>query len=538
MKKPSKSRKPWSFVRTKADVLRERRMQVERLEKRCTLSVTPLAAAEVAALGFSMPEGDLAHEVGRTEVAQAGGEWSIRDFLAEAGWAEGFAATWSPLDLEQLPSLVEATKAVDFDLAVLDRLLSQPMGGRGWEGGDAVLSGQDLAGRGAFEGDLADRGSRLFDGLGEWSQGAMASFGGQESELGQFGFDLLITATESRGSGDGRSDLGSRVSLDFGWANAGHGVAFVIANFSPFPGGPQGDRPEPSSFGFRADPWGGWAPLFAEALGAATLAGDGKANLPSLHTTRSTPQTDSREVGLESSPASVTSHRRSVATTVGRETLDNVAASPSLDSTGDSLSEFSRTSDDEGFSLVSPHLDTLAGKSTVSYHTRTAVIAEGNLSEELNREFVVSSDMGQLDPVFYPVTAATREPNAVALLDIAAPDAALRLSELAGGEEVESVVSQEVIALDGVMAQAYAFSLDSIEDGQPTPEGETAIARGEPAAVPTGSDESTTADQRSAMQSSKPVSGIDAASLLLAAAPLAAKRRGEKKGRRSTPEAE
>jgi hypothetical protein len=537
MKKPSKSRKPWSFVRTKADVLRERRMQVERLEKRCTLSVTPLA--EVAALDFPMPQGDLAQEVGRIEVAQAGGDCSIRDFLAEAGWAGDFEATWSQLsqlDLEQLPSLVEATRAVDFDLAVLDRLLSQPMGGRVWEWGDAVLSGRDLAGRDAFEGDLADRGSPLFDGLGEWSRGVTPSPGGQESGLGQFGFELLVTAPESRGSGDGRADLGSRVILEFGWATAGHGVAYVIASYSPYPGGPQGDRPEPSAF-FRADAWGG-APRFAEALGAATLAGDVKANLTSLLTTRSTPQPDAREVGLESSTASVTSHSSSVATTAGRETVDNVAPSPPLDGTGDSLSGFSRTSDDEGFSLVSPHLDTLAGKSTVSYHTRTAVIAERNFSEELNREFVVSSDLGQLDRAFYPVTAATNEPNAVALLDIAAPDSALRLSELAGGEEVESVVSQEVIALDGVMAQAYAFSLDSIEEGQPTPEGETAIARGEPAAVPTGSDESTTADQRSAMQSSKPVSGIDAASLLLAAAPLAAKRRGEKKGRHSTPEAE
>jgi len=509
MKKRTKQGRPWSFVRTKADVLRERRMQVERLEKRCTLSATPLAPAEVPLMDLPTPEGDLLQVVARGEPIATG----------DGGLPTAAGAPLAQLGRENLLASMETTRATNIDLATLDRLLAQPMDDRLGEWSGAILPVPNVAGRVA-----ADGGPQIFAVCFGMPHDATSAFDGQEIGMGQFMGDMLAMGP----GGDG--------------THQGFFVEFAVADsFHRILAGPEDGRPLFEAFDGRARG-------IRDALNVAVLAGGMTSSLAGALSTQSTLQDDSPWTGRETVSTSIMSWRSSQPMLAVRETASDSAASggaiasvpvssPGFGTTSEGLPGFTRMSDDDGVSLALLHLDGIAAKGTVSYHTRPAVVSHRGISEELGRELTVSLDMGQLDRGVSPVAVAASVSSGVALLDIGAPEAALQESSVLGGIDVRAAVRGQEIALDGGMAQAYAFSLDSVEEGQPVREGEAVAARSEatPPQAPIGSEESAT-DERSAMQSSKPVTGVDAASLLLAAAPLAAKRRRETQDPRSTSE--
>lgn len=166
-------------------------------------------------------------------------------------------------------------------------------------------------------------------------------------------------------------------------------------------------------------------------------------------------------------------------------------------------------------------------KDEAPYATRTATVPELDFSQELGGESGVSSDMAQIERTSYPAVAEAAAPGDTTFLDIGAPDSAVQKSGKPAVADAGLVVSREEIALDHVMAQAYAFALNASEgipaaamvppEALPAETGSLPQRSSENAPATEGDRRASTSEPRQATSREPHQAGVDALSILAVA---------------------
>lgn len=183
-------------------------------------------------------------------------------------------------------------------------------------------------------------------------------------------------------------------------------------------------------------------------------------------------------------------------------------------------------------------LEIAAVKGKPVYRTQTAASPELDLSAELGGELGVTSDMAKLERTAYPAAPEAGAAGDVTLLDIAASDAAVQKPDPGATADVRYVVSRDQIALDHVMAQAYAFALSAtgelpaIGPASGTPPASEPPTLPAPAVTP---EAAAPQDDRNAARSEPRRAGFDAAAVVSMAAAqlLLTRRRKEEEKKRA-----
>jgi hypothetical protein len=170
-------------------------------------------------------------------------------------------------------------------------------------------------------------------------------------------------------------------------------------------------------------------------------------------------------------------------------------------------------------------------KDQAPYLTRTATVPELEFSQELGGESGVSSEMAQIERVPSSAVVEAATPGDATLLDIAASDAAVQKASRPAATDAGAVVSRAEIALDHVMAQAYAFALNATEGLPAVAQAPAAVVPVESRALPPRSaqDAPATERDRHASRSEPRRAGVDAVAILSVAGAqvLLGKRRKE-----------
>jgi hypothetical protein len=139
--------------------------------------------------------------------------------------------------------------------------------------------------------------------------------------------------------------------------------------------------------------------------------------------------------------------------------------------------------------------------------------------------------MAQIERVPSSAVVEAATPGDATLLDIAASDAAVQKASRPAATDAGAVVSRAEIALDHVMAQAYAFALNATEGLPAVAQAPAAVVPVESRALPPRSaqDAPATERDRHASRSEPRRAGVDAVAILSVAGAqvLLGKRRKE-----------
>jgi hypothetical protein len=473
---------------------KERRMQVERLEARWTLSATTGALAEPPVIDFAIANVDLPQEVAMPRDLQGNGISLTVPVVVDR---EGFLVLRA-----ERPEPSQA--APPFEASPALNLIGE-------------LPAPDM--REVHEFPLAPVV------LSDHPSASESDPRHLEVAAGPFEFQAWNVVPEPKEVLDpshqpGKSPAGGDrdASHDLPFVEFHNDARFATVRLISRGGG------EPWQIGFAPLPDARANPAAFTLFSSNTLvmAGTGSGNALAPLPSKAVPQGD----------LASTAHARTSTGASSNSSTTGAAPSPSLfGEPSETASNSSQRSGDESASSESSHLEVSAVPQAIPHRQQLAVVPEVDLSKGLEHEPAVSSDMGRIDRGDYPVppVAPAAVSDAVAFLDIAAPDAALQEPTASGTAEARFVVDREEIVLDGVMAQAYAFALDAADESQPVAD------RAEPAATPqqavSDTPPSPTGDQN-AMRSKPPQAGVDAAMVLLVAAPrLLSNRSGKKPSR-------